>query len=488
MNVLLAWLWQGTLVAIVATAAVRLVPPGAAAKRHAIWWLALVIVVIIPLVPAVSFGPHEAGHSTAAALPAVAGKDAAVVVLPAPPSWLASLLVAVWGITVLAASARLLLEARTLRALTRDVRPIDPAREARLARWTIARATSRPVRLQASDRIRGACAAGFWTPTLLVSSELVDTLDDEALEAIVLHELAHLERYDDWTGLLQRLILAVSGLHPAVRWISRRIDLEREVACDQRVVWRTGAPVGYARSLAEAATVISRGRGQTPALAPGSSTTKSMLVTRVERLLSHPVASTRAAWSGAVSSGAAMAAAAVAVVQVSTIVTFAALPAALLASSPWTASLASLPHSVGFEWEVEGGSDPAPPAWPAAAGDVETAFAAPAMQVVSSAPPAASAPPMVPDASAAPPPTVDEAVLTSREVSASFVLPPPVAAAERSDDGVVAQPFAWIGLTAASIGLTAADAGVATGQGASRAGTSIGRWFKNRGAAVARSF
>jgi hypothetical protein len=69
----------------------------------------------------------------------------------------------------------------------------------------------------------------------------------------VLHEHAHVQRRDDWVQLLQVVLTAVAGLHPAVRWISDRLELEREVACDDWVIARTGRPRSYARCLARVA-------------------------------------------------------------------------------------------------------------------------------------------------------------------------------------------------------------------------------------------
>src|SRR5258708_30495663 len=46
---------------------------------------------------------------------------------------------------------------------------------------------------------------------------------------------SHLARYDDWLRMVQALVTALCGLHPAVHFIGARIDLEREAACDDRV-------------------------------------------------------------------------------------------------------------------------------------------------------------------------------------------------------------------------------------------------------------
>ena len=95
----------------------------------------------------------------------------------------------------------------------------------------------------------GACALGLGRPVILVSRSVADALSDESLDEIVMHEQAHLDRYDDWSQLLLAVVGSLAGLHPAVRFLARRLDVDREAACDDRVVSCTGAARRYASSL-----------------------------------------------------------------------------------------------------------------------------------------------------------------------------------------------------------------------------------------------
>jgi hypothetical protein len=74
-------------------------------------------------------------------------------------------------------------------------------------------------------------------------------IPEAELEAILLHELAHLRRYDDWTNLAQKVIKAVFFFHPAVWFIEGRLTLEREMACDDAVLAANFSPRSYAESL-----------------------------------------------------------------------------------------------------------------------------------------------------------------------------------------------------------------------------------------------
>jgi hypothetical protein len=78
---------------------------------------------------------------------------------------------------------------------------------------------------------------------------------------VLLHEIAHLRRWDDWTNLVQQIIKAVFFFHPAVWWVDGRLALEREMACDDAVLAETSNPNAYARSLLHLAERVHLGRG-----------------------------------------------------------------------------------------------------------------------------------------------------------------------------------------------------------------------------------
>ena len=69
------------------------------------------------------------------------------------------------------------------------------------------------------------------------------------LNSVLVHELAHLRRRDDWTNLLQKMVRAVFFFHPAVWWIESRLSLEREMACDEHVLANSEDPRAYAECL-----------------------------------------------------------------------------------------------------------------------------------------------------------------------------------------------------------------------------------------------
>lgn len=283
MTSLVAWLWQGILLAALIELLLRAFPRLNAATRHVVWWAALGGLFALP------FAPVAARLVAAPAAPVTSAsrlmvESGAVVSLPAMPGWALVLVVAAWAGIAGRGIVRTARGIRNVGALRQRARPLDDIRAARLARWASGR-RRRAALLCVTDASIGACAVGFRRPAILVSSDLLDAVTDDVLEQIVLHEQAHLDRYDDWSRLLQKVLSAIGAVHPAVHLINRRIDLEREVACDDRVVSITGAPIDYAACLAEAAAATSGVPVLVPSAVGMSAANGRNLRARVVRLL-----------------------------------------------------------------------------------------------------------------------------------------------------------------------------------------------------------
>jgi len=103
-------------------------------------------------------------------------------------------------------------------------------------------------------------------------------LSQAQLEAVIVHELAHIKRWDYFVNFFQIVAETLLFYHPAVWWVSRRIRLERENCCDDVAVLLCGNVVDYARAL----TYMEGGR-TAPSLALAAS--GSPLAARVMRLL-----------------------------------------------------------------------------------------------------------------------------------------------------------------------------------------------------------
>ncbi len=155
--------------------------------------------------------------------------------------------------------------------------------EKRLENWCGLSNSKRSVELKCSNQIRGPVAAGLTHPVILLPCHLVKELSELELDQVGLHEMAHICRWDDWTNLLQKVVEAVFFFHPAVHWIGGQLDAEREIACDDWVIYRTGQSKPYAACLTRLIELT--GRVKAPVLAPGGFTTKKQIARRIEMSL-----------------------------------------------------------------------------------------------------------------------------------------------------------------------------------------------------------
>ena len=188
-----------------------------------------------------------------------------------------------WVLLSLAMLARLGWGYRELRRLKSGATAAPEEMQLWLRGLCASHGVRRNVRLLVSGQIPAPISLGFLDPSVLIPQELLDALSDSELEHIVLHELSHLKRWDDWTNLAQRFIEAVLPIQPAIYWIGRGMSLEREMACDDWVIAATGTARRYASSLVKVAE-LSRWE-DAGILAAGAGGNRSQLLRRVHHAL-----------------------------------------------------------------------------------------------------------------------------------------------------------------------------------------------------------
>ncbi len=147
-----------------------------------------------------------------------------------------------------------------VRALRRQCVQFDPA-SLDQAIAEMLQGSRRRVSLCTSSELAVPAAVGLFRPAIVFPARLFSELSSEEMEMIVRHELAHLERWDDWTNLAQKVLKAMLFFHPAVWWVENRLALEREMACDDVVLAQTRKPRAYALSLIACAEKLQRVRG-----------------------------------------------------------------------------------------------------------------------------------------------------------------------------------------------------------------------------------
>jgi len=93
-------------------------------------------------------------------------------------------------------------------------------------------------------------ACGAWRPVLVLPQSLLTTLDTGQLRQVLLHELAHVKRFDLIFGWPAEIARRLFFFNPLVYWVANRIRLERELACDQLAMIGSGrGPSDYINTL-----------------------------------------------------------------------------------------------------------------------------------------------------------------------------------------------------------------------------------------------
>lgn len=242
---------EGVVLAGLVWVLLRLIGRQNSGTRFAIWFCALLAIVALPFVSGSSF---LASHFPVLH-PALRGE----IVLSR--SW-AFCLFAAWAAGTGLLLLRLAVGLRRVRRFRRncselDLAGVDPAIAGVLQEFEC----SRRVKLCVSTDAAVPAAIGFFRPAIVFPAWLLPQLSAEEIKLVLLHELAHLRRWDDWTNLAQKTLKAVFFFHPAVWWIENRLTLEREMACDDMVLAQTASPRAYASSLISFAEKLQGGRG-----------------------------------------------------------------------------------------------------------------------------------------------------------------------------------------------------------------------------------
>jgi beta-lactamase regulating signal transducer with metallopeptidase domain len=300
---LLNSLWQSALIALLVWATLRLLPRINirinAATRCAVWWAVLAAVVVLPLAPQrihvrpeTSLPAYESASNPVQAAPVsvavtpvetplVSSRSARPLTITAGAGLIA--IFAIWSALSLFRMMQIVRSYRYLRGVTKRSRAVSPERMVNFNCWLLACSIDRTARLLVSSEIVSPMAVGFRRPAVIVPETLLNEFTAEELDHVLLHELAHIARYDDWTNLFARLIGALLPIHPVAVWLIKNIEREREAACDDWVVANTGEARPYAASLTRLFELCSARRRQL--LATGMAGRASHLGERIEALL-----------------------------------------------------------------------------------------------------------------------------------------------------------------------------------------------------------
>jgi beta-lactamase regulating signal transducer with metallopeptidase domain len=256
--VLLHSLWEDAAIAGLLALALLLLRRAPAAARYAAGCVAIALMALLPvLTPA----PRTAAPAPRASAPTLVAERITPAVMPpvateAPHAsagpdrpWL-TWAVAVWLLGVGGLSLRHLFGWALVQRLARQGdEPSDVWRN-RVGELATRLQVRTAVRLRVYARVYVPAVMGWLRPVILIPASALTDLTPGQLEALLLHELAHVRRHDYAVNLLQTAAETLLFYHPAVWWASRVVRQERENCCDDLAARACGSRVVYARALA----------------------------------------------------------------------------------------------------------------------------------------------------------------------------------------------------------------------------------------------
>jgi len=229
---------EGLVIALFAWVLLRLCGHRSSSTRFAVWFASLLAIAALPWL-------H--GFGAASVHP-----DTAVSAFTLPASWITGVFLG-WAVIASLGVLRVFFGLWHLQRLRLSSTVIDPTTLDPRLRRTLEEFSARKVTLAVSERVEVPAAIGLFKARIVLPAWSLQELSTEELNLILIHEVAHLRRWDDWTNLAQKGLRALFFFHPAIWWVENQISLAREMACDDVVLSKQVSPHSYAECLVSVA-------------------------------------------------------------------------------------------------------------------------------------------------------------------------------------------------------------------------------------------
>jgi beta-lactamase regulating signal transducer with metallopeptidase domain len=259
----------------------RLLHRASAAARHLVWLTVIVGVLVMPVVgwlapvpfrvlPAQPLPPFTATSSLSgvertspATAPIVGASRQHVEAVASRTLALTDIdvgraLVGVWAVVALVLSLRLLVGMMSVSRLARRGEPLVTAEWSQVLAEAARRVdvTAMP-RLVMSDQVDMAFAFHATSPAIIVPASAREWSHDRR-RAVLLHELAHIQRRDLLSHAVAGFVCALNWYNPFIWSAARQLRVESEMASDE-IVLRAGIrPSVYAQHLLDMVTSFGR--------------------------------------------------------------------------------------------------------------------------------------------------------------------------------------------------------------------------------------
>jgi beta-lactamase regulating signal transducer with metallopeptidase domain len=297
-------LWQGAIVLIISFVLLLALRKASPAKRYAV---VLVAILAIPILSVGTFFTHYDNSTQKVAQSqmiwdasvrsfefqlgeTLAATNESLIPLSPLAQWKvwtaknATWALVVWLTGVFMFTIRMLGGFYFLNRLKNKAEPIvEPLWLDKLSRLCERLKIKGSVLLKESERISSPLVMGIIKPVIIFPLGLIQALATNEVEAILVHELAHIKRKDFLINIVVNVLQVVYFFHPAFWWLKAQLDAEREFHCDDITLGHLGEKLTLIRALTNASEY--QGQKFQPALAFAGK--RNQLLNRVKRIIYH---------------------------------------------------------------------------------------------------------------------------------------------------------------------------------------------------------
>ena len=139
----------------------------------------------------------------------------------------------------------------------------------------------KPVQVWISENISSPVTIGFLKPVILVPLAAINSLTTQQMEAVLLHELAHIKRYDYLLNIITVIIKTIFYYNPFITNLASIIEDEREKSCDEWVLQYQYDAFSYSSAL----LALEQMKIATVQLALGAAGKKELLLNRIKKIM-----------------------------------------------------------------------------------------------------------------------------------------------------------------------------------------------------------
>lgn len=140
---------------------------------------------------------------------------------------------------------------QTIRHLYATMSPLSPEKTDAVQRTRLLMGVTKDVLIFTSWHVPSPVTFGFFKPVIVVATEDNSFYTTSTMQSLLMHEFAHIKRYDYAINCIQTIVDAVFFFNPLLKDISNRIRKERELCCDEMVLHAGVNPIAYARTLTD---------------------------------------------------------------------------------------------------------------------------------------------------------------------------------------------------------------------------------------------